>query len=112
MRELGIDAMNALEIGMDDVDVGSASERCLLRRPKGPAPRRTTSTRSSVERQVLIQTKRLLLVGGLLAAAVALSGCKDAAAVAEVRPVDVDVAPVIVKRIRYWDEFNGRISAI
>ena len=24
----------------------------------------------------------------------------------------VDVAPVLVKRIRYWDEFNGRISAI
>jgi multidrug efflux system membrane fusion protein len=24
----------------------------------------------------------------------------------------VDVAPVLVKRIRHWDEFNGRISAV
>jgi multidrug efflux system membrane fusion protein len=41
-----------------------------------------------------------------------LSGCKDAIAVADVRPADVDVAPVLVKRIRHWDEFNGQISAI
>ena len=24
----------------------------------------------------------------------------------------VDVTPVLVKRIRHWDEFNGRISAV
>ena len=27
-------------------------------------------------------------------------------------PAQVDVAPVLVKRIRHWDEFNGRISAV
>ena len=27
-------------------------------------------------------------------------------------PVQVDVAPVLVKQIRHWDEFNGRISAV
>jgi multidrug efflux system membrane fusion protein len=48
----------------------------------------------------------------LFAIAISLSGCKDATAVATLRPADVEVAPVLVKRIRYWDEFNGRISAI
>jgi multidrug efflux system membrane fusion protein len=73
---------------------------------------RQTITHSSVERRVRIQIKWFCFVSGLLAAAVTLSGCKDAIAVAEVRLADVDVAPVLVKRIRYWDEFNGRISAI
>ena len=95
-------------------DVSSVSDRCLLREPGElcPAPLKTKSTRSSVERRVPIQIKWFLFVSGLLVAAVTLSGCKDAIAVTDVRPVDVDVARVLVKRIRYWDEFNGRISAI
>jgi membrane fusion protein, multidrug efflux system len=37
-----------------------------------------------------------------------LSGAKAA----DAQRVDVDVAPVLVKHIRQWDSFNGRISAI
>jgi multidrug efflux system membrane fusion protein len=59
------------------------------------------------------RTKWLRLVGGLSVAAIALSGCKDTIAAADkVQPVDVNVAPVLVKQVRYWDEFNGRISAV
>ena len=36
----------------------------------------------------------------------------DAAAMDQVAPVPVDVAPVLTRRIRHWDEFNGRISAV
>ena len=49
---------------------------------------------------------------GLLAAAVASTGNRDAIAMDHTLPVQVDVAPVLVKRIRHWDEFNGRISAV
>jgi multidrug efflux system membrane fusion protein len=49
---------------------------------------------------------------GLLAAAGALTGFGDAAAMSHTSPVQVDVAPVLAKRIRHWDEFNGRISAV
>jgi len=49
---------------------------------------------------------------GLLAAAVASTGNRDAVAMDHTPPVQVDVAPVLVKRIRHWDEFNGRISAV
>jgi multidrug efflux system membrane fusion protein len=106
--------MNDLETRIDDVDVSNASDRYIFRRPRGlcPTPLKTTSARSSVERRVPTLVKRFLFVSGLLAVAVTLSACKDAIAVAEVRPADVDVAPVLVKRIRYWDEFNGQISAI
>ena len=52
------------------------------------------------------------LVGALLSVAVSIGGCDDTTAAADVRPVEVDVAPVIAKPIRSWDEFNGRISAI
>ena len=48
---------------------------------------------------------------GLLAAAVS-TGNRDAVAMDRTAPVQVDVAPVVVKRIRHWDEFNGRISAV
>jgi multidrug efflux system membrane fusion protein len=47
-----------------------------------------------------------------LAAAVALTGDRDAVAKDHTPRVQVDVAPVLVKRIRHWDEFNGRISAV
>jgi multidrug efflux system membrane fusion protein len=61
-----------------------------------------------------------LLVAALLAATVgapiglyAAGGALTVEqATAVVQPVPVDVAPVLVKRIRHWDEFNGRISAI
>src|SRR5215472_6514896 len=56
--------------------------------------------------------KWVWLVSGLFAVALGLSGCEDTAAAPEIKPVDVDVAQVLVKRIRSWDEFNGRISAI
>jgi multidrug efflux system membrane fusion protein len=48
---------------------------------------------------------------GLLAAR-ALTGDTDVVAKDHIPPVQVDVAPVLVKRIRGWDEFNGRISAV
>jgi membrane fusion protein, multidrug efflux system len=68
--------------------------------------------REAAERQVPIWIRSFLFVSGLLTAAVTLSNCNDAGAIPEVRPADVDVAPVLVQRIRYWDEFNGRIAAI
>ena len=49
---------------------------------------------------------------GLIAAAGALTGYGDAVAMDKAPPVQVDVAPVLVKQIRHWDEFNGRISAV
>jgi membrane fusion protein, multidrug efflux system len=52
------------------------------------------------------------LVGGLFFVAFAVSGCDDTTGAAQIRPVDVDVAPVLVRQIRSWDEFNGRITAI
>jgi multidrug efflux system membrane fusion protein len=75
-----------------------------------PTPQ--TSTRSARQLRVPVGMRRLLLVSGLLTAAVTLSNCNDAGAIPEVRPADVDVTPVVVQRIRYWDEFNGRIAAI
>ena len=100
--------MNDFETRIDDVDVGSAADRCGFRRPGGRGP----SIRSSAERRVPVAIKWFFVISGLFAVAIPLSGCKYAIAVAEVRPVDVNVAPVLVRRIRYWDEFNGRISAI
>jgi multidrug efflux system membrane fusion protein len=49
---------------------------------------------------------------GLFAAAVASTGNRDTVVMNHTPPVQVDVAPVLVKRIRHWDEFNGRISAV
>ena len=105
--------MKDLKTQIRDVDVGSAADRCILRR-RGlcPISLETTRTRSSMERRVPSRIKWVFFVSGLFAVAVPLSGCKNAIAVSAVQPVDVDVAPVLVKRIRYWDEFNGRISAI
>jgi multidrug efflux system membrane fusion protein len=60
----------------------------------------------------LTRTKLPRLVSGLLATALALSGCHDATATNDVPPPEVDVASVLVKPVRYWDEFNGRISAV
>jgi multidrug efflux system membrane fusion protein len=58
--------------------------------------------------------KRKLAVGAsLMICAMALSSCNEAASAEGSPPAaDVDVAAVVVKKIRYWDEFNGRISAI
>ena len=49
---------------------------------------------------------------GLLAAAVSFIGNGNAVAMDQAPLAHVDVAPVLVKRIRHWDEFNGRISAV
>jgi multidrug efflux system membrane fusion protein len=49
---------------------------------------------------------------GLLAATGALTGYRDAVAMDQTPPAQVEVAPVLLKRIRHWDEFNGRISAV
>jgi multidrug efflux system membrane fusion protein len=94
--------------------IDGASDEALFRHRKGSCPALPKQTRacSWAERQVSVRIKRLSLAGWLLASALALSGCKDTVAVAAVRPPSVNVAPVLVKRIRYWDEFNGRISAI
>jgi multidrug efflux system membrane fusion protein len=48
----------------------------------------------------------------LIAAARALTAHGDAVAVDRTPPAQVDAAPVTVKRIRHWDEFNGRITAV
>jgi multidrug efflux system membrane fusion protein len=49
---------------------------------------------------------------GLFVAGMASSGDKTAVAVKQSPAAEVDVAPVLVKRVRHWDEFNGRISAL
>jgi membrane fusion protein, multidrug efflux system len=59
---------------------------------------------------VLVTTIGALI--GLLAAAGALTDDRDAVAEDRTPPARVDVAPVLVKQIRHWDEFNGRISAV
>ena len=55
-----------------------------------------------VVRAALIATAFTVLFAGFI------SGAEPA----DPQPVDVDVAPVLVKQIRQWDAFNGRISAI
>jgi membrane fusion protein, multidrug efflux system len=54
----------------------------------------------------------LWLVVSLFATGMCVSGCQKAVATVDARPAEVDVAPVVVKPIRSWDEFNGRINAI
>jgi multidrug efflux system membrane fusion protein len=51
-------------------------------------------------------------VAALIAAVAVLTGGSDSVAMDKSAPVQVDVAPVLVKRIQHWDEFNGRISAV
>jgi membrane fusion protein, multidrug efflux system len=52
------------------------------------------------------------LLGSLFSMAISASGCQEATATVDARPVEVDVASVLVRSVRSWDEFNGRISAI
>jgi multidrug efflux system membrane fusion protein len=52
------------------------------------------------------------VVTGLLSASGVLPGSGGAVAMDKAPPAHVDVAPVLVKRIQHWDEFNGRISAV
>jgi membrane fusion protein, multidrug efflux system len=112
-RELpGCSAMNGLETRINDVSVTSALGERLLRWRRGLLALNTMSARSALRCPIAHYVKWLLLLSGLLAIAVTHSACKDSTAVAEVRPASVDVAPVLIERIRYWDEFNGRISAI
>ncbi|MDI7864669.1 efflux RND transporter periplasmic adaptor subunit [Rhizobiaceae bacterium n13] len=60
-----------------------------------------------------IQGKRIIFVPVLLVVGVALSACTDAKSEPDAPPLTaVDVAPVVEKRVRIWDEFNGRISAV
>jgi multidrug efflux system membrane fusion protein len=68
-----------------------------------------------------MNTKKLLVTTALVAAigapiglfaAVASTGHTGAVATDTAPRVPVDVAPVLVKQIRHWDEFNGRISAV
>lgn len=54
----------------------------------------------------------ILVASGGLIATVGASPEKDAAGVAEIARTQVDVTVVQVKRVRHWDEFNGRISAV
>ncbi|MDP1584650.1 MAG: efflux RND transporter periplasmic adaptor subunit [Bradyrhizobium sp.] len=66
-------------------------------------------------RTVLIAVAILTAIGaplGLLAATGELTGNREAAAMGLTPPVQVDVAPVLLKRVQRWDEFNGRISAV
>ena len=66
-------------------------------------------------RTLLIAAAILTVVGiplGFLAATGELTGNGEAAAMGLTPPVQVDVAPVLLKRVQRWDEFNGRISAV
>ena len=66
-------------------------------------------------KKVLIAAAILTAIGaplGLLAATGELAGNREAAAMGLTPPVQVDVAPVLLKRVQRWDEFNGRISAV
>ena len=66
-------------------------------------------------KKVLIAAAILTAIGaplGLLAATGELTGNREAAAMGFTPPVQVDVAPVLLKRVQRWDEFNGRISAV
>jgi membrane fusion protein, multidrug efflux system len=63
--------------------------------------------------KLLVAAALVATVGvGLLAAAGVLTGYGDAVAMDQTTPAQVEVAPVLLKRIRHWDEFNGRISAV
>lgn len=54
----------------------------------------------------------ILATSGGLIATVGASPEKDALGASQVPRAQVDVTAVQVKRIRHWDEFNGRISAV
>jgi multidrug efflux system membrane fusion protein len=66
--------------------------------------------RSAVANGTVLHAARSTLVAAFVGT-VAL-GILSVANAAEPERVDVDVAPVLVKHIRQWDSFNGRISAI
>ncbi|MDF0496530.1 efflux RND transporter periplasmic adaptor subunit [Bradyrhizobium yuanmingense] len=68
-----------------------------------------------------MKTRTLLMVATILTAVgVPLgllatggrTGSGGAVAMGSSPPVQVDVAPVLLKRVQRWDEFNGRISAV
>jgi multidrug efflux system membrane fusion protein len=66
-------------------------------------------------RTLLIAAAILTVVAiplGFLAATGELTGNGEAVAMGLTPPVQVDVAPVQLKRVQRWDEFNGRISAV
>src|ERR1700757_1298866 len=46
-----------------------------------------------------------------VAMATVLSACRKGAAPAGTPPAEVSAAQVVVKPVRQWDEFNGRIAA-
>lgn len=56
------------------------------------------------------QTVSLTLAAVIMGAGAA--GLPSVAIADEPQRANVDVAPVVIKRIRQWDSFNGRISAI
>src|SRR5689334_4131602 len=104
-----------MEVSVDRVDDSASSCGYVVqqRKQRLDLPRlRRELGRSCREWRSTLRLEWLSLISGLLLAAVSLSGCEKAIAIPDVRPVDVDVAPVLVKRIRYWDEFNGQVSAI
>ncbi|MGA9332745.1 MAG: efflux RND transporter periplasmic adaptor subunit [Rudaea sp.] len=56
---------------------------------------------------------RALLVAVIVASLASLAGCGTQAAENHgPPPADVNVAPVLEKNVRQWDEFNGRIAAV
>jgi multidrug efflux system membrane fusion protein len=56
---------------------------------------------------------RLLILTLSAATLIALAGCgSQAAEKAGPPPADVNVAPVVSKNVRQWDEFTGRIAAV
>ncbi len=71
--------------------------------------------RSFFQPALRLSARPAIALPALCLAALALSGCGrgQAADAAAVPPaVEVDVATVVVKPVRQWDEFNGRIAAV
>lgn len=72
----------------------------------GPgSPSQNTGCGKKWKKQLAVDA--FLFVGLLL-----LTACNEAVSAPDTPLTTVDVAPVILKKISYWDEFNGRISAI
>src|SRR5258705_10126877 len=48
----------------------------------------------------------------MVVTAAAITACSNSQAEAPPPPPEVDVAPVMTKSVRQWDEFTGRIAAV
>jgi membrane fusion protein, multidrug efflux system len=106
--------MSDTEIGLRRRDVSNASRLPPFRGTARACRivRKGVNTRAADLLRFRTRTRCFWLVTALVLTAAALGGCRDAVATSEMRPAEVEVASVLVKQIRSWDEFNGRIDAI